>query len=244
VIAPLRILIADDEAIARSRLARLCDTLDGVEVIGMALNGRDALSRIADDAPDLVLLDIAMPDMDGLAVAKALDPLENAPAIVFVTAFDAHALAAYEVSAVDYLLKPVSSQRLARAVEKVRRLRASDAPASARQAWLDCLWVPHRGAMVRIDVTRLERIDAERDYVRLWTADGSFLLNETISNIESKLDPALFARIRRSTIVRRAEIVSLRHGGMGSWTAQLQDGSTVRIGPTYLKKVKALLAGR
>jgi len=238
----LRTLIADDEPVARNRLRLLCEEIGGVEIIGMAVDGLDALRQIEALSPEVVLLDIAMPDLDGMGVAQALAHTPTPPVIIFCTAYDRHALAAFDVSAVDYLLKPISRERLAQSVEKARRYHgASRAPVLPVPAWLDHLWVPHRGAMLRIDIANIHRIDAEREYVRLTTTSASHMLHETMAAIEARLDPAVFVRLRRSVIVRGAEIESLRHKGLGSWSALLGDGKSVRIGPTYLPQVRTRL---
>ena len=238
--AVLRTLIVDDEAVARERMRLQCVSVDGVEVVGMAEDGHAALHAIAALSPDLVLLDIAMPGLDGMAVAEAIGRLVDRPAIVFCTAYDRHALGAFEVSAIDYLLKPVSRDRLGRAVDKVRLFR-SGPMVVPKPRWLDQLWVPHRGAMLRIATSDLDWIEAERDYVRLWTGSVSYLLLDAITRIEGRLDPGTFVRLRRSVIVRRDFIRSIRHEGAGAWSALLINGATVRVGPTYLADLKASL---
>ena len=178
-----------------------------------------------------------MPDLDGMAVAAASAKGERPPAIVFCTASDAHAVRAFEVSAVDYLLKPIQRERLERSLARARRLR--EIPGSlTRPARPDHLWVPHRGAMHRIDIADISRIDAEGDFVRLWTARTQFLLNETLTRLAERLDPDTFVRLRRSSVVRITELRDVRHVGLGAWEAQLSDGNRIRIGPTYWKAIK------
>lgn len=234
---PLRILIADDEPVARQRLALLCAELAGVSIVGEAVDGPDTIGRIQGLMPDLVLLDISMPDLDGLAVAAASALGERPPAIVFCTASDAHAMRAFELSAVDYLLKPVQRERLEQALARARRLR--DVPGlPTRPVWPDHLWVPYRGAMHRIDIADITRIDAEGDFVRLWTLRAQFLLNETLTRLVERLDPDVFVRLRRSSVVRITELRDVRHVGLGAWEARLADGNRIRIGPTYWKAIK------
>lgn len=242
---PLRIVVADDEPVARQRLALLCAEIAGVSVVGEAVDGPDTIERIRVLTPDLVLLDISMPELDGLAVAAASALGERPPAIVFCTASDAHALRAFEVSAVDYLLKPVQRKRLEQALARARRLRDISGPL-ARPVRPDHLWVPHRGAMHRIDIADITRIDAEGDFIRLWTGRTQFLLNETVTRLVERLDPDVFIRLRRSSVVRITELRNVRHIGLGAWEAQLADGNRVRIGPTYWKAIKDRLqdAGR
>jgi two-component system response regulator AlgR len=218
---PLRTLIVDDEPLAVERLQVLCAREPLVELVGTASDGEAALRLIDALAPDLLLLDIAMPGLDGMGVAQALGPRAEPPAIIFCTAFDQFAVAAFDVAAVDYVLKPVSPERLGRAVERVARLRASHdaAPAPVTASHSDEFWVPHRSEMIRIPATQIDRIDAERDYMRLHVGPRSYLLHQTISELERSLDPALFVRLHRSTIVRRDRIAKLSHEGLGVWHA-------------------------
>lgn len=240
----LRTLIVDDEPLAVERMQILCSKLEGLYLVGTAYDGEAALRMVEALAPDLLLLDIAMPGLDGMAVAHALEGRATRPSLVFCTAYDQHALAAFEVAAVDYVLKPVEPERLARAVARVREARAA-APHTAAPAsrWTEEFWVPHRSEMVRVAAADIERIDAERDYMRLTVAGRTFLLHQTISELERRLDPERFVRLHRSTIVRRDLIASLRHDGEGAWRAELADGSAVRIGRTYQAVAKAI-AGR
>ena len=247
----MRTLIVDDEPLAVERLQVLCDANRALEVVGTASDGAEALARIDDMAPDLVLLDMTMPGTDGLSVARRLADRKaspgTVPAIVFVTAHDDFAVEAFDLDAVDYLLKPATAERLARAVERAAerlRSRAGDADRSAPPGrWLEEMWVPHRSELVRVSMDEVDRIDAERDYVRLHLPDRSYLLLQTIAGLEERLDPDRFIRIHRSTILRKAAIAGLRHDGLGVWSAELADGTVLRIGRTYLSRVKAM-AGR
>jgi two-component system, LytTR family, response regulator AlgR len=178
-----------------------------------------------------------------MGVARALEGRARRPAIIFCTAFDRFAVAAFDVAAVDYLLKPVAPDRLAKAVARVCERLAAPPPSVPQPAWTEEFWVPHRSEMIRIAATDIDRIDAERDYMRLHIGPRSFLLHETISELERMLDPARFIRLHRSTIVRREFIAKLRHDGLGVWHADLRDGAEVRIGRTYLTQAKAI-AGR
>lgn len=241
---PLRTLVVDDEPLAIERLQILCAHEPGIDLVGTAIEGEAALRLVDALAPDLLLLDIAMPGLDGMAVARAIEGRTQRPAIIFCTAFDQFAVAAFDVAAVDYLLKPVAPERLARAVaraaEKLSAGFAEPAPSAHHAAEF---WVPHRAEMIRIAARDIDRIDAERDYMRLHVASSSFLLHQTIGELERRLDPALFIRIHRSTIVRRDRIARLAHNGLGAWRAILADGAELRIGRTYLPAAKAL-AGR
>ncbi|KHL24731.1 LytTR family transcriptional regulator [Croceibacterium mercuriale] len=244
----LRTLIVDDEPLAIERMQVLCAGLSGLQVIGTASDGESAL-RLADRLrPDLLLLDMTMPGLDGLATARQLARRVPDAAVIFVTAHGDFAVQAFDIDAVDYVLKPVAADRLARAVERAltRRERNGAGEAADGAGWLREFWVPHRSELLRIEVDQVERIDAERDYVRLHVGGGegrSHLLLQTIAGLEGRLDPQQFIRIHRSTILRRDRIHGLRHEGLGVWCVELADGTALRIGRTYLRRVKAM-AGR
>ena len=238
----LRALIVDDEPLAIERMQIICARIPELRVVGTASDGAAALRLIDALSPDLVLLDMTMPEMDGLSVARALVRKPQRPAVIFVTAHEHFAVEAFDLEAVDYVLKPVTPDRLARAVERAnaRRGTASSRPESD---WLSELWVPHRSELLRIEVSQVSRIDAERDYVRLHVGDRTYLLLQTIAGLEERLDPGKFIRIHRSTILRRDCIRGLRHDGLGVWSIELEDGEALRIGRTYMPRVKAM-AGR
>ena len=244
----LSTLIVDDEPLAVDRMRMICDQLPMVRVVGAASDGAQALVRIAELAPELVLLDLTMPERDGLSVARELAGRGNPPAVIFVTAHDDHAVEAFDLDAVDYVLKPVEKERLERAIGRALARRGDAGGAGDASPWLEELWVPHRSELVRIGVSEVDRIDAERDYVRLHVGCGdgsgrSYLLLQTIAGLEARLDPDRFIRIHRSIILRRDRITGLRHDGLGVWSVETADGETPRIGRTYLAKVKAM-AGR
>jgi len=243
--AALRTLIVDDEPLAIERMQVLCSELEGISVIGTANDGASAL-RLADKlAPDLLLLDMTMPGMDGLGVARKLAAFDTSPAVIFVTAHDNFAVEAFDLEAVDYVLKPVAADRLTRAIERAmtRKAERSGEGGAAASRWLQEFWVPDRSELLRIEASNVHRIDAERDYVRLHTPERAYLLLQTIAGLEERLDPEKFIRIHRSTILRRDFIRGLKHEGLGVWSAELEDGEALRIGRTYLRKVKAM-AGR
>ena len=251
----LRTLIADDEPLAVERMQIICAGIPALAVVGTANDGAAALRLIDALTPDLVLLDMTMPELDGLSVARRLGGKENAPAIVFVTAHDSFAVEAFDLDAVDYVLKPVTAERLERAIGRALARRGAGAPRAVSD-WIAEFWVPHRSELLRIAADDVTRIDAERDYVRLHLAGSqagaqagtqvgarSYLLLQTIAGLEARLDPARFIRVHRSVILRRDRIVGLRHDGLGVWSVELAGEEPVRIGRTYLARVKAL-AGR
>jgi two-component system, LytTR family, response regulator AlgR len=236
----LRTLIVDDEPLAIERLQILAARLPALQVVGTASDGAQALRLAEALSPDLVLLDMTMPEADGLTVARALCARAPRTAIIFVTAHDQFAVEAFDCDAVDYVLKPVAEDRLARAVERALARRGEPRAAEDNP---DEFWVPHKSELIRLAAGDIDRIDAERDYVRLHVGTRSYLLLHTIQGLEDRLDPARFIRLHRSTIVRRDRIAGLRHDGLGVWSAELADGSALRIGRTYLPRAKAM-AGR
>lgn len=239
----MRTLIVDDEPLAVERMQILCARIPALNVVGTASDGAAALRLCEALAPELVLLDMTMPEVDGLGVARGLAKLSPRPAVIFVTAHDHFAVEAFDLDAVDYVLKPVAQDRLERAVERALARQETATPAPAESPWIEEFWVPHRSELVRIAAGDIDRIDAERDYVRLHVGARNYLLLHTIQRLEDRLDPERFIRLHRSTIVRRDRIAGLKHDGLGVWSAQLVDGELLRIGRTYLAKAKAM-AGR
>lgn len=239
----LRTLIVDDEPLAIERLQILAGQQDGVSLVGTASDGASALRMVDALAPDLLLCDIAMPDLNGLEVAAAIERLDSPPAVVFVTAFDRYAVAAFDVAAVDYLLKPVSPDRLARALSRVRDWRSAGRGGDRKSRWIGEFWVQNRGEMLRVDANQVDLIEAERDYMRLHVGARSWLIHQTIKSLEERMDPDRFLRIHRSKMVRRDGIVGLRHHGDGAWSVDLGEGGIHRIGRTYLHDVKAIMQG-
>ncbi len=241
---PIRTLIVDDEPLAIERLQILCARLPDVQLIGTAGDGEAAVRMVEALSPELLLLDIAMPGMTGLDVAELLAGRAPRPLIIFVTAFDQFAVAAFDSAAIDYLLKPVAPDRLERAIGRVaaRRAHPAAAPDGERRGaspFAREFWVPSRGELMRVDVGDIDRIEAERDYMRLVAGTRSWLIHETIGNLEARLDPEKFARIHRSAIVALDRVQRLRHDGQGNWTAECADGTQLRIGRTYLASVRA-----
>ncbi|MBX7501274.1 LytTR family DNA-binding domain-containing protein [Qipengyuania sp. YG27] len=241
----LKTLIVDDEPLAVERMQVICAKIGELQVVGTASDGAQALRLVDALQPDLILLDMTMPEVDGISVAKALAKKGQRPAVIFVTAHDNYAVEAFDLDAVDYVLKPVKPERLERAVARAMARRGDGE--RSESAWLEELWIPHRSELIRIATSEVGRIDAERDYVRLHVGEGeaarTYLLLQTIAGLEKRLDPEKFIRIHRSTILRKDRISGLRHDGLGVWSVELDDGETLRIGRTYLPKVKAM-AGR
>lgn len=257
--AALRVLCLDDEVLALRRLELLLGRMADVEVVGTARSGPDALDAIARLRPDVVLLDIRMSGMSGLDVAEAIAESDR-PRVIFVTAFDVHAARAFDLNAVDYVLKPVEASRLEAALGRAReRLAADDAqsrvdelravvaalradrmPAAARG--LADIWVQKRGEFVRLRVDDIDWIEAERDYVRLHAGGDTYLLRHTLGGLQARLGGDRFLRVRRSALVRKDRVRALRKAGYGDVRVRLASGEELRVGRTYVKAFGALLS--
>lgn len=221
----MRVVIADDEPLARQRLRDMLAEQPGVEVVGEAGDGREALHACAELCPDLVLLDIAMPGIDGLEAARHLAAFEPRPAVVFCTAYDAHALSAFEAQAIDYLVKPVRPERLAAALERVRtfaagRERAAQTPNAQRRTHL-CARL--RGSLRLIPIEDVHYLRAEEKYVVVHHARGEDLIEESLKSLEEEFGDR-FVRIHRNCLVARHEIVELRRAADGHVQAVLRHG--------------------
>src|SRR6476619_2656400 len=203
---PIRVLIADDEPLAAERLQLLLARADGAQLVGTASDGDSAIDLTDALHPDLLLLDIAMPGLDGIGVARALAAQNPSPAVVFVTAFDQFAVAAFEVEAVDYLMKPVGPVRLQRALDRAHaylQQRSAQPTAGKASQWLDEFWASDLSGLVRIAARDVDRVSAERDYMRLHVGRRSWLIHHSMAALEEGLNPELFVRLHRSAIVRR-----------------------------------------
>ena len=243
--APLKVLVADDEPLATERLELLLARIDGISLVGTASDGEAAVRMARALDPDLVLLDIAMPGLDGIEVARALSDLGRSPAVVFVTAFDQFAVAAFEVAAVDYLMKPVDPARLERAFARARvylgqRDQVGVAQAARQSPYLDEFWASDLSGLVRIAARDIDRVSAERDYMRLHVGQRSWLIHHSMSALEEGLDPALFVRLHRSAIVRRDFVTGFTRNASGRWIARLADGNEQPVGRLYSDQVRSM----
>lgn len=217
---PLRILVVDDEPPARARLRRLLLALPDVQVVGEAADGRSALALAETLAPDALLLDVQMPEISGLDVAASLP--EGGPAVIFVTAFDQYALQAFDNAAVDYLLKPVDPERLARAVQRLRLRR----PSRVRPLPAARLLVSERGQLLVIETAQIRWLQAADNYVELHTAERMHLLRRTLDGLLADLGPG-FARIHRSRAVALAAVAGVQATGQGQARVSLAGGPTL-----------------
>ena len=226
--ASLRVLIADDEPLARERLRALLTAQPGVQVVAEAADGHAALHACAEHHPDMVLLDISMPGIDGLETARHLAEFEPRPAVVFCTAYDAHALSAFEAQAIDYLVKPVRPERLSAALERVRTFAAGRAQHAEREGSdgqkRTHLCARLRGSLRLIPVEDIHYLQAEEKYVVVHHARGEDLIEESLKSLEAEFADR-FVRIHRNCLVARNEIVELRRAGDGHTQAVLRHGA-------------------
>lgn len=221
----MKVVIVDDEPLARERLRNLLDAEPGVEIVAEAGDGHAALHACAEQQPDLVLLDIAMPGIDGLETARHLAAFEPRPAVVFCTAFDAHALSAFDAQAIDYLVKPVRAERLAAALERVRTFAAGreHAEGGEHSGERTHLCARMRGSLRLIPVEDVHYLQAEEKYVVVHHVRGEDLIEESLKSLEEEFGDR-FVRIHRNCLVARHEIVELKRAGDGHVQAVLRHG--------------------
>lgn len=241
--AALKVLIADDEPLARQHLRAVLEADGDVEIIGEAANGSEAIRLIDDLIPDLVLLDIQMPEIDGFNVIAQLDP-DHLPMVIFITAYDSYAIRAFDVHAIDYLLKPVARERLLEAVlhakSRVTSLRSEsqvarfrefvDEIAAARKT--DRLAIRVDGKHVLVPMESIDWVEALDDYVRIHTGKTSHLVRGTLGSFHSRL-PAPFMRVHRSAIVNTNRIREVYPNAQGNYRITMMDGTRLPSGRSY-----------
>ncbi|HUI77531.1 MAG TPA: LytTR family DNA-binding domain-containing protein [Bryobacteraceae bacterium] len=249
---PLTTLLVDDEPLAREGLRTLLLQDPEISAIHEAKDGREAIAAIRELQPDLVFLDVQMPEMDGVAVVKEVGA-DKMPAVVFVTAYDKYAIQAFEINAVDYLLKPVTAERFAQALarakthlqprpgEEARRqiLSLLETMASPRHS-VRRLAVRSAGKTIFVDVEDVDWIEAAENYVQLHVGRAAHLLHVTMNTLEESLDPEMFLRIHRSILVNVRRIKELQPALHGEYVVTLQDGVRLQSGRTYNERLKAL----
>ncbi|MCB1008409.1 MAG: response regulator transcription factor [Acidobacteria bacterium] len=251
----LRVMLVDDEPLARGKLRRLLADEAEVEIVGEAGSAEEAKEKLQELAPDLLFLDIQMPGQDGFALLESL-PAHELPAVVFVTAYDEHAVRAFEVSALDYLLKPFDRERLELALERARealarregvgldeQLRSMLQELRGEQPFLDRFVIRSVGRIVFVRAADVDWIEAAGNYVRLRIGKESHLLRETMSSLETRLDPRVFARIHRSTIVNIDRIKELNHIFHGDYSVQLKDGTRLTLSRGYREQFERIVGG-
>ena len=253
----IRTIIVDDEKLAIQGLQLRLEKFADVEIIDTCSNGREAIRKIKTEKPDLVFLDIQMPGFDGFSVVKGIMEIEP-PLIVFVTAYQEHAVRAFEANPVNYLMKPVDEDKLADTMERVR-LRIAEKAASeeaeklktvlaevapdAMEAMPDepeltaryekLINIKDRGQIFRVDVDSIERIEAAGDYMCIYTADNSLILRETMKDLERRLDPRVFQRVHRSWIVNLNNVRQVKPHTNGECFLVLESGADVKVSRSY-----------
>ena len=248
--APLRVLIVEDEPPARRRLRGLVQRHADVEVVGEAAHGGEAVERIRADRPDLVLLDVELPVANGFEVIDAVGA-DEMPDVVFVTAYDHYAVRAFEVHALDYLLKPVEVERLSTALERAReRLRAPRPHGAALGRALDemrglpvlsRIAVRQGHRILFVDIADIDYVQAEGNYVRVRTRGASHLLRDTLGALEARLRPHGFLRIHRGTLVQAERIAELQPLFHGEYAVKLRDGTKLTSGRSFRDRIRAAL---
>jgi len=231
---PLRVLLVDDEELARRVLREYLSRDPGVEIVGECANGFEAVRAVSETKPDLLFLDIQMPKLDGFEVLELLD---RDVAVVFVTAFDEHAIRAFEVHAVDYLLKPVSEEKIGRALARVRERGVAGPPVSRLVADakpdqprpIDRLLVRDGTRVHVIQASELDYAVARDDYVELHSGGKDFLKHQTLNDLEAQLDPARFVRTHRSYLVNVERIAKIEPYAKDSRIAVLHDGTQIPL---------------
>jgi two-component system LytT family response regulator len=249
----IRTLIVDDEPLARERVRALLAEETDVEVVGECRDGQEAVEAIRRDAPDLVFLDVQIPEVDGFGVIERVG-VDKIPVIVFVTAYDQYALQAFEVHAVDYLLKPFDQDRfqkaLARARQSVQLRRGGDVnerlvalleDLKTPQGHLERLVVKSSGRLFFLRAEEIDWIESSGNYVSLHVGPESHLLRETMNGIETKLDPARFIRIHRTAIVNIDRIRELQPLFHGEYDVVLRTGTTLTLSRGYRDRLQGLL---
>lgn len=248
-------LIIDDEAPARGRLRKMLDREPDVAVIGECSNGPEAISTIRAQRPDVIFLDVQMPEVSGFDVLRALPP-ETVPAVIFVTAHDKHAVEAFEVHALDYLLKPFTQARLqqalrhaqkqahAGATQPMEQLRALLDSVQPAPAYLDRIAVKNGSQTVFVKVPEVDYLESASNYVVVRTRTGSHILRETLSNLELRLSPQLFLRISRSIIVNLERVKTLQLNPQGESVLVLEDGRQLVVTRTLREVHYRLQFGR
>ena len=248
---PLTVLLVDDEPLAREGLRILLARDPEIGAIHDAKNGHEAVACIREIRPDLVLLDVQMPEMDGMGVVREIGA-DRMPATIFVTAHDQYAIQAFEINAIDYVLKPVTEERFAKALARVKARLGAGGGDTGRQilSMLESMATPARypkrlavrtaGKTTLVDVADIDWVEAAENYVQLHTPRGSHLLHVTMSTLEKSLDPAIFLRIHRSVIVNVNRIRDLQPVMHGEYAITLTSGARLQSGRNYSERLKAL----
>jgi two-component system LytT family response regulator len=238
----LRVLIADDEPLARQRLEDLLASEPDLEIVGEASGGAEAVEKIAELRPDLVFLDVQMPGLTGMQVAETVGT--EMPVTVFVTAYDQYALKAFELAAVDYLVKPFDDERFEQTLRRARELvemRRAAMPAAEPEEFLDTIAVESRGEIRAVPVAKIDYITASGPYAELHVGEKTFLVRERMHKLEERLDPRQFFRAHRSSIVRLDRVEAILRGQGGDYGVRLKDGTELSLSRNRREPLEKLL---
>ena len=251
----IRVLIVDDEPLGREMLDRMLESYDEVEIVGNAKNGSEAVVAINSLQPDLIFLDIQMPDFDGFAVLNDI-PKENQPAVIFVTAYDEYALRAFEIHALDYLLKPYNRRRFEESFGRALKLLSDHQPISINKEIMSLLSenVPSEQFIERVIIKldgrvfflkteELVWVEAEGHYVLLHTLEKKYIFREGISKLEQKLNPRTFRRISRSAIINLDFVRELQPWAHGNYRVVLKNGIKLKLSQRYRKNIVQYFGG-
>lgn len=246
----IRAVIADDEVLARQKLRTLLRCETDIEIVGECASAAETIELVQATSPDLLFLDIRMPDMDGFEIAGSLS-LNNAsklPQIILTTAYDQYAVRAFEIHAADYLLKPFTAERLRTAVQRVRDRAALEshkgtdgAAAPDDVSYMTRIVFKSRGRILFLPVDEIRWIAAEENYVRIYVANESHLLRDTMARLESRLDPAVFLRVHRSSIVNLHHVKEVKNDADGESLVVLMSGEQVAMSRSYRSRLYKLL---
>lgn len=254
----IRVLVVDDEPFARERVRRLLSNEPDVEIVGEAGDGASAISEIKKTKPDLLFLDVQMPGKNGFEVLENLQP-EETPVVIFLTAFDQYAVRAFESAALDYLLKPFDEERFQKSVERARKQlerpaaeaaenfnspkleEARGEPFGTKDGFLERVLVKKGGRVFFFKADEIEWVEAYGNYVRLHFAAATYLLRETISNLETRLDPQKFVRVHRSGLVNLEKIRELQPVFGGRARLLLSGGAELSVSRRYNRKLSKML---
>lgn len=252
---PIRAVIVDDEPLGRTVIREMLRRDQDFAVVGECANGHEAITVIQDERPDLIFLDVQMPEIDGFEVLAALND-DQLPIVIFVTAYDQYAVSAFEVHAVDYLLKPFDRERFGKALQRAKAQLQHERPNDVSQRilalleeqrtkpkYLERLVIKTNGRIFFLKTEEIDWISAEGNYINLHVKKDSYLLRETISNLEAQLDPQRFARIHRSQIVNLDRIRELRHWSHGEYQVILHDGVELMLSRSCREKLHGSLGG-
>jgi len=258
---PIRVLVVDDEPLARQRIEDLLAHEPDVEIAGTADTGTAAIDAIRALRPDLLFLDVQMPGKTGLEVARTIGP-EAMPATIFVTAYDQHALQAFDLAALDYLVKPFDDERFEQAFRRARRLIELEetgrlherlrtllgaelvAEPKAKPRYLDRVAVESKGKVRFVPVSEIDYIAASGPYAELVVGGRRHVIREAMQTLEDRLDPARFMRVHRSAIVQLDRVETLLRGGGGDYEVQLKDGTRLRVSRGKREELEQRLGGR